>query len=139
MIKCSISNKFNCCISFVVSYITQNRDHRGCDDDIWMDFLTSHAWAEIVHRRLVIFQIRACKLKRGVPGFQMNIILCLGCKSKTMGEQVDPSLTQTTAILLVPQTWWRQNKQKSANRADPSLSVNALIWKITSLIWTISA
>ena len=80
-------------MSFVVSYITQNTDNRGCDDGIWMDFLTSHARGEIVHIRLVIFQIRACKLKRGVPGFQMNIILCLGCKSKTMDEQVEPSLS----------------------------------------------
>ena len=66
--------------------------------------LTSHARAEIVHIRLVIFQIRACKLKRGVPGFQMYKALYLGHKSKIMDNWVDPSMTQNTAILLVPET-----------------------------------
>ena len=49
------------------------------------------------------FPIRTCKLKRGPPGFQINV-LCLGHKSKTMEDRVNPSQTQNTAILLVSQT-----------------------------------
>ena len=42
----------------------------------------SHDQAEIDHIRMVFFQIRVEKGKRGPPGFQLYMILCQGRKSK---------------------------------------------------------
>ena len=83
--------------------------------------LTLHDRAEIDHIRLVFSQIRVENRKRGPPGFQINMILCLGHKSKQSRHNwVDPSDSESCAVI-GPQTWWRQNKQKTENQVDPFL------------------
>ena len=58
--------------------------------------------------------------KRGLPGFQLYMILCRGRKSKQpTQDQVDPSDSESCTVI-GPQTWWRQNKQKTENWVDPS-------------------
>ena len=58
----------------------------------------SHNRAETDGMRLAFFQIRVEKGKRGPPGFQLYMILCLGCKSKQLRHnRVDP-LTQNHAL-----------------------------------------
>ena len=43
------------------------------DDDMWMHPVTSYSWAEIDHIRLVFFQIRVEKVKRGPSSFQFFV------------------------------------------------------------------
>ena len=82
--------------------------------------LTSHNRVEIAHIRLVFFQIRVESRKRGPPGFQLYMIWCLGRKSKQpRQDRVDPCDSES-CIVIGPQTWWHQNKQKTENRVDPS-------------------
>ena len=81
----------------------------------------SHDQAEIKQIRLVFFQIRVEKGKRGPPGFQLYLILCLGWKSKQSRHNgVGPSDSESCTVI-VPQIWRRQNKQKTENQVDPSL------------------
>ena len=87
-------------------------------------FLTSHNWVEIYHIRLVFFQITFESQKRGLPGFQLYMILCLGCKSKQPRQDRVDSSDSESCIVIGPQTWWRQNKQKTENRLDPLLTFN---------------
>ena len=62
--------------------------------------LTSHNRAEIDHIRLVFFQIRVEKRKRGPPSFQMYMILCLGRKSKQpRQDRVDPSDSESCIVI----------------------------------------
>ena len=64
----------------------------------------SHNRAEIDYIRLVFFQIRAEKGKRGPAGFQLYMILCLDCKSKQLRHnQVDPSDSESCTVIC-PQT-----------------------------------
>ena len=80
----------------------------------------SHDQVEIDNIRLVFFQIRVEKRKRCPPGFQLYMIWCLGHKSKqSRHNRVDPSDPES-CIVIGPQTWWGQNKQKTENRVDPS-------------------
>ena len=70
---------------------------------------------------MVFFQIRVEKGKRGPTGSQLYMILCLGRKSKQPRHNwVDPSDSESCTVN-DPQTWWRQNKQKTENQVDPSL------------------
>ena len=64
-------------------------------------------------------QIRVEKRKRGPTGFQLYMIWCLGCKSKqSRHNRVDPSDSES-CIVIGPQTWWGQNKQKTENLVTP--------------------
>ena len=64
----------------------------------------SHNRAEIDHIRLVFFQIRVEKGKRGPPSFQLYIILGLGHKSKQCRHnRVDPSDSES-CTMIGPQT-----------------------------------
>ena len=66
--------------------------------------LMSHFRAEIYHIRMVFFQTRAEKGKRGPPGFQLYMILCLGRKSKqSKQDRVDPSDRESCTVI-GPQT-----------------------------------
>ena len=58
----------------------------------------------IDHIRPVFFQIRVKNRKRALPGFQMNMILCLGRKSNQYRHnQADPSDSEFCAVI-GPQT-----------------------------------
>ena len=48
------------------------------------------------------------------------MILCLGRKSKqSRHNRVDPSESES-CIVIGPQAWWGQNKQKTEKQVDPS-------------------
>ena len=62
--------------------------------------LTSHNRAEIDHIRLVFFEIRVEKGKRGPAGFQLYMILCLGCISKQLRhDQMDPFNSELCIVI----------------------------------------
>ena len=96
----------------------------------------SHNRAEIDHIRLVFFQIRVEKGKRGPPSFQLYIILCLGHKSKqSRHNRVDPSDSES-CTMIGPQTWWLESKQKPESWVDPSLGFQPNLEKHQSyMVW----
>ena len=64
----------------------------------------SHDRPEIDQIRLVFYQIRVENLKRGPPGFQLYMILCLGRKSKqSKQDRLDPSDRESCTVI-GPQT-----------------------------------
>ena len=64
----------------------------------------SHNRVEIDHIRLVFLQIRVEKEKKGPPGFQLYMVLCLAHKSKQpRHNQVDPSDSEPCTVI-GPQT-----------------------------------
>ena len=109
------------------------------NDDMWMDSMTSHDRAEIVHIRLVFFQIRVENLKIGPPIFS---IFCLFWDHQVWGPiTVHDSESEGSTWLCLScfDLWPRHKIIYNWKPGGPLFPISTLIWKNTSLIWSTSA